>query len=560
MDYKPPLVGKQISEADMTKLKMLNQRHERLKSDRYAWEAHWQDIRFLVNPDASDFNRRGFRGDRRTEHIFDGTAPWANEQLASALHSFLTSPTDRWFTLEVENYDFMNDPDAILWLETVADIIYECYSKPSVNLNDTLHESYLDLGSFGTDVVYQEWNDDKDNLLFRSYSLGDCWIQENNDGFVDTMFRRTIWTTRQIVQEFGEGFDKIDKCKDLDQQWDVIHAVFPRSDRNSIKMDKLNKKFASFYFCWDAQALFRESGFDQFPYHVSRWMKRSGEPYGRSPAMTCLPDIKMLNSMEKVQLKSVQKIVDPPLMVPSDGFVLPIVTTPGGLIFYETGTADNQMLRPLETKGRVDIGEDKMKQKRDFIMRCFYADWIQREKKKERQTAVEIMDDRDEMLQLMSPILGRLQTEKLGPMLSRSYILLQSKGKIPIPPPSLRGRKLIIGYVSPAAKAQLATKANSIRRFVQELLPLAQNMPDILDNIDPDEYAKSMALIQDVSRKILRSKKDVDAIRKQRSDQQQMQQMAQSAQPAAEAVKSLAQAKQMGGMGGLPSASGNPGS
>ena len=540
------------TQAEKDKLSSLVKRWERLKSDRYAWESHWQDIRFLVNPDASDFNRRGFRGDRRTEHIFDGTAPWALEQLSSGLHTFLTSPTDRWFNLEIEEYDFMSDPDALLWLENVADLIYNEYSKPVVNLSDSLHETYQDLGSFGTSVVYQDWNMKEGTLLFKAFSLGDCWIVEDNNGKVDTVFRRTLWTTRNIVQEFGAGFDKIDKEKDLDKQWEVIHAVFPRSDRNGMKMDQKNKPFASFWFCQDAGAIFRESGFDQFPYHCPRWLKRSGEPYGRSPAMTCLPDIKLVNAMEKVQLKSVQKIVDPPLLVPNDGFMLPISTIPGGLIFYETGMADNQMVKPLETKGRVDIGEDKLKQKRDHIMRCFYADWIQREKKKERQTTTEIMDDREEMLQLMAPILGRLQTELLGPMLSRTYNLLVQHGRIMPPPASISKRKLTISYISPGAKAQLASKANSIRRFTQELLPMAQVRPDILDIIDTDAYAMEMAKIQDVTRRIIRDQDTVAAIRKERADQQQMQQLAQTAQPAAEAVKSLAQARQLGGMGGSP--------
>lgn len=549
----------EANQAELDKLKGLTSRYERLKSDRYAWEAHWQDIRFLVNPDASDFNRRGFRGDRRTEHIFDGTAPWALEQLSSGLHSFLTSPTDRWFNLSLENYNYIQDTNALIWLEDVSDLIYSSYSSPVTNLNDSLHENYQDLGSFGTSVVYQDWNNKTNSVLFRSYSLGDCWIQENSDGTVDTMFRRIRMTTRQIVQEFGAGFDKIDKCKDLDMEWEVIHAVFPRTDRNQMKLNKSNKKFASFYFCQDARAIFRESGFDEFPYHVPRWMKRSGEPYGRSPAMTCLPDIKMLNAMEKVMLKSTQKIVDPPLMVPSDGFMLPIITTPGGLIFYETGMADNQMLRPLETKAQIQIGEDKMKQKRDFIMRCFYADWIEREKKKERQTAVEVTDDRNEMLQLMSPILGRLQTELLGPMIRRTYGLLLAHGKIPPAPPTIINKKMVVDYVSPAAKAQLAVKAVSLRSFWQEIIPLSQVDQSVMDNIDLDAYVQDMAQIQDVSRRVLRDPQAIAAIRKSRADRQQMQELAQTAEPASQAVKNLAQAKQAGGMGGGLDASGGQG-
>lgn len=532
---------------------LLAKRFEVMQSARAPWHQHWQDIRYLVNPDATDFNRSGYQGDRRTEFIFDGTAPWALEQLASGLHSFLTSPNDRWFNLNVENYDFMSDDQALLWLESVADILYTEYSKSVANLNDSLHEGYQELGSFGTAVIHQYYNLKKDCLTFRAYPLAHCYCSENSDGMVDTLYRESMMSTRQIEQEFPKHTaEKIKKEKNQDKEWTVVHAVFPRSDRNMMKYNQKNKKFASFYFCKEAKAILSESGFDMFPYHVPRWLKRAGEVYGRSPAMNCLPDIKLVNAMEKVGLKAVQKIVDPPLLVPNEGFMLPISTVPGGLIYYEAGLGDNQMIKPLETKGRVDIGEEKLKQKRDHIMRCFYADWIEREKKKERQTTTEIMDDRSEMLQLMAPILGRLQTELLGPMLALSYSLMQANNRIPLSPSSLQRKKLKIEYVSPAARAQYASKAASIRNFTQELIPLAQISPEIMDNIDPDAYAQEMAKIQDVSRKILRPAKDVAAIRQQRNQMQQAQQLAQAAQPAAQAVKDLATARASGGMGAMP--------
>ena len=54
--------------------------------------------------------------------------------------------------------------------------------------------------------------------------------------------------------------------------------------------------------------------------------------------MTALPDVKMLNEMSKTTIKAAQKQVDPPLLVPDDGFILPVRTVPGGLNFYRAGT------------------------------------------------------------------------------------------------------------------------------------------------------------------------------------------------------------------------------
>ena len=74
-------------------------------------------------------------------------------------------------------------------------------------------------------------------------------------------------------------------------------------------------------------------------------LKASNEIYGRSPAMTALPDVKMLNEMSKTTIKAAQKQVDPPLLVPDDGFLLPVRTVPGGLNFYRSGTRDR--IEPL---------------------------------------------------------------------------------------------------------------------------------------------------------------------------------------------------------------------
>ena len=57
--------------------------------------------------------------------------------------------------------------------------------------------------------------------------------------------------------------------------------------------------------------------------------------------------VKILNEMEKTYLKALQKMVDPPLMVPDDGFINPVRTTPGGLNYYRTGLGRDERIFPL---------------------------------------------------------------------------------------------------------------------------------------------------------------------------------------------------------------------
>jgi hypothetical protein len=116
----------------------------------------------------------------------------------------------------------------------------------------------------------------------------------------------------------------------------------------------------------------------------------------------------------------------------------------------------------------------------------------------------------------------------------------------PPAPPLLQRRNLSVSYVSAAARAQEGTKAISMGKFAQELLPMAQIDPGILDIIDTDKFASRLAMIRGVSRTVLRSPEDMAKMREERMKQQQMQQLAQVAGPASQAVKNLSEANKTG--------------
>lgn len=505
-----------------------------------------------MRPTTSDFNRTTVPGDRRTEQIFDGTAPWALEQLAASLDSNLTGPTDRWFNIGIEDEnDDMSDSE-LLWCETVSDLIFKEYARPEVNLNPMLHEVYQDIGAFGTAVLYQDWDFSERHVFFRSFPLADCYILEGAKGRIDALWRKTKMTIRQIKQEFSKPTDNLPPklLRDLEdyKEMTVIHEVRPRTDEEGYKPGPgiKNKPWSSKYIITEMvdEAPLRESGFSEFPYHVPRWAKLSGEPYGRSPGMVCLPDIKMLNTMAKIIIRAAQKVIDPPLIVPDDGFMLPLKTSPGSLIFKTAGQEDT--IEPLKTGGNIEIGNDLLDSRRDQILKAFYVDWIIRQKKKERQTAVEVNDDRNEMLRQMAPMLGRTQVELLSPMLVRTYNLMNAAGRLPIAPATMSKKRLAIYYISPAAKAQAGTKSQAIQIFTQDLVAIAQAMPEVMDAIDPDEYASEMAKYRDVTRKILRSPEQIQQVRQARQKQQAAQQMAATGKDSASALQSLSVAQKNG--------------
>lgn len=530
-----------VTDTDERALRIIR-RFASMKSARSRYEQDWQDIRDLVRPNTADFNRMNYPGARKYDAIYDGTAPEANEQLAGGLMSFLTNPIDLWFKLWVTDPDSIaNDIPAQRWLQLVTDILYASYNNEDTMFYTSLHEVYQDLGAFGTGVVNQEFEPKIKDVLFRADPLADCYVMENAIQRVDQLYKLVVMTADQIEEKFGWLPTKIKEvsAKDPDKQWRVIHAVYPRTSRASGTVSVTNMPFVSCWVCEDLKITLSEGGYEDFPYHVPRWVKLAGETYGRSPAQKCLPDIRMLNSMEKTLIKAGMKATDPPIVAPDDGFLGPLKMVPGWVNYKEVGTEEIQV---IEHKGNLPWGEEKAEQKREKIREAFYTDWLRMEKENVEMTAFEVQDRREEKMRMIAPMLARQMGELLGPMIRLTYRLKLRAGQIPPAPASVIDKKLRLVYMSPAAKAQMGVNALAMARYINDLLPVAQADPSVFDVIDFDAFPREYAKYRGTPVTILRTPEAVKQIRAERAKMQQAKQLAEIAEPASKAVKNIADA------------------
>lgn len=522
-------------------------KQESLKSYRTPWENLWQDCGEYVNPNRGDFSTIRYRADTaRYDKIYDTTAPLANENLASGLHGFLTSPSQRWFSLSTFDDEINEEYEVKQWLNKTTNILYDrVFNIPDSNFNSQAHELYLDLGSFGTAVMMVQDNPGS-GISFRTFHLADCYIQENDNGFVDTLYRRYKRTGRQLMERFGDAVpEKIIKIsqKDPYREFEVIHAVEPSESYGEPIKKPTKKAFKSCYILLEEKTLLEEGGYDEFPYMVPRWSKVAGEIYGRSPSMTSLPDIKMVNAMMKTIIKAAQKITDPPLLVPDDGFILPVRTVPGGLNFYRSGTQDR--IEPLETRGRPDIGFDLLNNRREHIKAAFHVDWMQMpdQKGSPNMTATEVVARQEEKMRLMGPMIGRLQVEFLGPLIDRVFRIMMRKKQIPQPPGILEGQEMKILYTSPLARAQKSGQLMTITRLFESMVPLFQAKPDLLDNMNTDETFRYFHHLLDAPAKILNPEEKVQEERQQRQEQQEQMMQAEQAKMESESAKNISEAQ-----------------
>lgn len=536
--------------ADESKAKSVIAEYERLKSERAPYETAWRDIRKLVRPNTSDFQSQGSPGDVRTVEMFDGTAMQSNIDLANAVHSFLANPSERNFGIKAtaQTRGLNDDPEAVDWMDQVSDIIASEYQDDRTMYMASLQECFLDL-AFGNTILNQEWNAEEMHLSFRACPLALTFFDENKDGFIDRIYRCVEMSRRQIDQKFPKAEWEGKKDEKLDKVYHVIHGVYPREDseRQYGREDGRNMPFASCWVLQERKVLLNEGGYTSFPYHVGRWSKSDDEVYGRGPAINCLPDIRMLNRMEFNLIKAVQKAVDPPLVMPSDGFLVKFKASPGSVNYRDPSVGEFEV-QALEHKGNFPVGMEFSDQKREFIRRCFYADWVKLMPKKERQTAYEVSELVEQGLRMMAPMLGRLQTEQVVPAIQRSYHLLGRAGMFPPPPPSLVGANIEVDYVSAAARAQAATRIVSYNRLIQNLSILQPAAPEIMDALDAEFIAQDMALLMGVPRKAIRSPEEMAAIKEAKAQEAQLMAAAEAAPKVAKAAKDFSEANLTGGL------------
>jgi hypothetical protein len=516
-----------MAKTDLTKTIMA--RFDRLKTGRQNWETHWQEVADYMQPRKADVTRTRSKGDKRTELVFDSSPIQAVELLAASLHGMLTNPSTPWFSLRYKDQGLDMDDEAKLWLEGVTETMYTAFNRS--NFQQEIFELYHDLITFGTAAMFIE-EDNQDLLKFSTRHINEIYITENDKGRIDTVYRKFKITLRAAAQQFGtflseEAKGKVDK--DPFDDIEILHAVYPRIEFDPTKKDKENMEFESVYLEYKNGNELSVGGFVEFPFVVPRYLKASHEIYGRSPAMTALPDVKMLNEMSKTTIKAAQKQVDPPLLVPDDGFLLPVRTVPGGLNFYRSGTRDR--IEPLNIGANNPLGLNMEEQRRTAIRNVFYVDQLMLQQGPQ-MTATEVIQRNEEKMRLLGPVLGRLQSELLKPMIDRCFAILLRNNQFAQAPEFLSGQDIEIEYVSPLAKAQKGTELSSITRAIEILGSLA-NVAPVFDYINFDALVKHVADLVGVPQKVLKLQSQVNAEREQAAQQQeQMAQMQQLQQVA----------------------------
>jgi hypothetical protein len=523
-----------------------------LKADRSTWESLWDEVADYGLARRSFTNTMTEQGEgKRTSALYDNTMMVGNDLLASGLHNLLTSTANRWFHIEPVDRQLLKVQEFADWFAMAEEILAMDLGDPDAGFHPQIAEVYNDIAAFGNAAI-STMKKSGGGLWFQAMPLSETYIDEGPDARINMIFRYYRLTALQFRSRYGEtGDDSIDhkieamlKQSNAGRSVEVLQSLIP----NPIFDDKVSfgpraHRITSKTIHYQSEREIETANFREMPIAFARWNKDPGELYARGPGIQALSDSRMLQEMGRTTLSGAQKAVDPPMMVPDNGFITQLDMSPAGLTVYRAGTQDP--VRPLYERGMVnpDLGVEMMRHVQTNVRNAYHYDLLQMIQDP-RMTATQVLEISSRAQQILSPIIGRIQTELLQPLLNRAFSLeMRSANRFPPLPRGLGGQGYRIRFVSPIQRAQRSNEAQALLQAMNSVIQLGQIEPSALDTLDSDRIARFLFSAWGVPPELLRDPQRVVEIRRARAQQQarieQFGMMTEGAKAAAPLVKAI---------------------
>ena len=538
----------------------LNYRFEQLSESRSSWQDQWKELVENFMPRKGKFSVTDKNKGEKKNQLANNAPLMAARTLMAGMMTGVTSPARRWFKLAPTDIKMLDVPAISEWLDIVEDQIYKIFA--STKLYTALPHIYHECGIIGTAAMMVE--EDADQLVrFNVFTVGEYYLDIDGYGEVKCFAREFELTVYEMITRFGmdavsENVRQMYNAGNLSQKFTVRHIIEPNDKgRGAISINP-KFKFRSVFFekqCPERDKWLSLKGYVSFPVLAPRWITKPGDVYGIGPGMEALGDAIKLQIQERQKGTGIATQVKPPVVATGTGSGKRVSILPGAINYV--AESSNAQLKPVFLSNiqlehlLADIAVCEQKIQEAFFSNLFLM--VINDTRKQRATATEIDERREEKLLMLGPVLENLNSELLDPLIQRVFEILvrasepywngiEKVGYLPPPPEELQGKPLSVEYISMLSLAQKANSTAAIERIVAFTGEAAALNPEILDNLDFDEIVAVLAKDLGVPTKVVLSKEDVQFLREQRAEQQQQLEMAAQMPQQAQAVKNFAEA------------------
>ncbi len=438
--------------------------------------------------------------------------------------------------------------------EVVNPAMLDAMDNPQNGLQIAFEEAISELNNYGVGSINIK---DNPNNLNKPVSYS-CWdvksnfIDENNDKFVDTVYRWWNSDVGEVVKEYGlenvstktrAAYDK----GDFEDKVLVAITIEPRPVKAQNGAGSLAMPFESVHFEWDTNKKLKESGFAEFPVPTARYKKKPDEVWGRGAGGQSIPDVIELNAVWEALTIAFEKFLDPPLGLLDDGRLggSDVDTSAGSLTVFSVDAIVNNLssiIAPLfqtgEPSGAVVLTEKLLQS----ISQHYMLDRLLDLNNQNEMTLGEA-NIRDSLRSdSLRKVYARITAELTIPVIIRTFNILFRKGLFGVIPGSEQEMEFLllgrdynylpddiisaivqdkdffeIRFISPAARMLQSEEANGIISVLKVTSEAGAVFPNALDSFNIDAMLKRLSEILGVSIDVLNSTETVQLIRQIRA-------------------------------------------
>lgn len=536
--------------ADIPLDRWLSMRWAQLDSEFATWRGQAADIAKYFVPGSGRFTTddRNRGGDRAPE-LLDNTSTRCANILAAGLLAGATSPARPWLRLRPVDESLRKSPASADWSARATRGVLDCIARS--NLYSALRRVYEELPQ-GTAVMLLE-RDDESIVRGRTLPMGQYRVMHGWDDRPNVLYRKLRRTVGEVVAHFG--VDKVSaatrtayQAGHLGGTVEIVHAIEPREGEHGVS--NMRMPWRSVYFEQAATGhtgvtILRESGFERFPALIVRWSRIEGDVYGRGPGHEALGDAKQLQVTQKLKQLLIEHEAEPALLLPPSMKAHDVDRLPGGASYVDDPA---KVRRLFESRADLNPVLEDIRDVRERIRASFFVDLflMLATQDTRRMTAHEVAVRHEERLLQLGPLLESLHTELLTPLVQFVFSELLERGMLPEPPAELVDADIEIEFTSTLAQAQRIAGVTAMERALSVVTTASAIVPEIVDNIEPDEVFREVVDAFGVEPRTMRHPRKRDEIRAARAQAQAAAATANVAETATSAVRNVAQADPSG--------------
>ena len=444
---------------------MLKKRYDSAWSKKENWRSLYEQCYTYGLPQRNlyDGNHEdGGGGRHKGSIVFDSTAVAGVQKFANRVQSGLFPPDKRWMDLQPgTDIPPENQPQIREGLQNYTDKFFTLLRQTNFDL--AMGEFLMDL-CVGTGVMLVQPGDETNLITFQAIPQYLVALEEGPSGTVENIYRKVRVPAENIMRQWPDATLP-----------DSIKKIIEDKPQERIDLQESTVLDASgggygYYLCYKEDAdtsmlLYRQ--LTNSPWIVSRYMKVSGEVYGRGPMVQCLADVLSLNKTMELLLKNASINIAGVYTAIDDGVLNPqtIRVVPGAVIpVASNGGARGPSLQPLPRSGDLQLTQIVLGDLRQNVKKILLDDSLPPDNMSAR-SATEIVERMRELSVNLGSAFGRLITETMVPLVRRSLAIMDEAGLIVLPL-RVNGLEVKVVPVSPLAQAQNMDEVQDVMQWL----------------------------------------------------------------------------------------------